>query len=113
MLCSGFNLVNAGHAHRRYMEPCFIIISQYSTSWAYTRNREPHQHIHTTELVGSTKIPSRGFPNAYPEKQTPSTCNLYRMLLVGECPCIPRFHMPPPRTPRAMVRVEAVGQIKK
>ena len=29
-----------------------------------------HQHTHTPELVGSTKIPSRRFPNTSPEKQT-------------------------------------------
>ena len=74
MLCSGF--MDAGGAHRRYMEPRFIIMSLYPTSWVYSRNRQPHRHKHTTGLVGSTKIRSRGFPNTSSEKQTlhTSTC---------------------------------------
>ena len=36
VLCS--ELVGADRDHRRYMEPRFIIISQYPTSWAYFRN---------------------------------------------------------------------------
>ena len=66
VVCSG--LVDDGRDHRRYMEPCFIIVSSYPTSWAYTRNRQPHQLTHTTELEGSTKIPGRGFPNISSEK---------------------------------------------
>ena len=83
MLCSGF--MDAGRANRRYVEPRL-----YPTSWVYSRNRQPHRHKHTTGLVGSTKIRSRGFSNTSSEKQTlqPSTCNLYRMLLVGEYPSL-------------------------
>ena len=76
VLCSA--LVDGGRDHRRYLEPCFIIINQYPTSWAYVRNRQPHQHTHTThqlphqltELIGSTKKTRRGFPNTSPEEQT-------------------------------------------
>ena len=67
-MCS--RLVDDSRVHRRYMEPRFNIISQYPTSWACTRNRQPHRHTHTTKLVGSTKIPSQEFLNTSPEKQT-------------------------------------------
>ena len=61
--------VDDGRDHRGYEESRFIIISQYPTSRAYTRNRQPHQHNHTTELVRSTKIASRGFPNISHDNQ--------------------------------------------
>ena len=70
----GSGLMDASRARRRYTEPHFITVSSYPTSWAYSRIRQPHQHNHTTHqltgLVGSTKIPSRRFPNNPPEKQT-------------------------------------------
>ena len=53
----------------RCMEPCFIIIAQNPTSWAYIRNRQPCQHTDTTELVGFTRIPGRGFASTSPGKQ--------------------------------------------
>ena len=81
VLCSG--LVDDGRDHRRYMEPRFVITSQYLTSWAYTRNRQPHQHSHTTELLGSTKIPSRGFPNTSLENQT----SYYVRVIYTACCC--------------------------
>ena len=46
VLFSGL-LVDYGRAHKRYIEPRFIVISLYPTLWAYTRNRQPHQHTHT------------------------------------------------------------------
>ena len=65
------------NVHRRYMEPRFMIISQYPTSWAYSRNIHTSTSNHptfniqrSTELVGSTKQPTRGLPNTSPEKQT-------------------------------------------
>ena len=40
LLCSG--LVDDGFDHRRYMEPRFIVVSSYPTSWAYSRNIRSH-----------------------------------------------------------------------
>ena len=70
VLCGVARLMEAGSAHRRYMEPRFLIISPYPTSWAYSRNIHSHRHNLTTELVGSTKEPTWGLPNTSPEKQT-------------------------------------------
>ena len=53
---------------QRDMEPCLVIVYSYPTSRVYTRNRQSHQHTHDTELVGSTKKPSPGFPNISSEK---------------------------------------------
>ena len=83
VLCSGL-LVDDDRAglSQRDMKPCFIIISQYPTSWAYNRNTQPHQHTHTTKLVGYTKYLAGDF-EAHPlTNKHPSRCNLHRILLV-------------------------------
>ena len=66
-------LVDGGRDHRIYMEPCFLIIFRYPTSWAYTCNNHintQNNHPTRTELVGSAKLPSQGFLNTSSEKQT-------------------------------------------
>ena len=69
------------------MKPRFILISQCPTSCTYSRNRQPHQHSHTTELVGSTNKYLAGDLQTHPLRNKHfSTCNLHRMLLVGEYP---------------------------
>ena len=55
------------------MEPCFIIVYSYPTSWAYTRNHI-NTYIHTIKLVCSTKIPRRGLRNISPEKVIYTAC---------------------------------------
>ena len=51
VLCSG--LVDAGRYHRRYMEPRFLLISQYPTSWAYMNI---HGHTLVTDNHTNTTI---------------------------------------------------------
>ena len=65
VLCS--RLVDADRDDRRYMEP-LLSLSLSTTHHGYTLVTYTHQH--PTELLGSTKEPTQGFPNPSPEKQT-------------------------------------------
>ena len=102
MLCSG--LVDDGRSSQDYIAGdtwnfVLLIISQYPTSWAYSRSIHSHVNGHTTdttltqptESVGSTKEPTRDY-RTYPLRN--KVPNFHRMLLFDEKPSFSRFHPP-------------------